>query len=142
LRARIEDVPLLVAYFLSQAETAGAAGRHFSADDMARLRAYHWPGNVRELRHVVLRAAIMSDANDDLLHLPERFDSPFNEPNGQQGLAIGRSIRDVERELITRTLEHLNGDKRAAAETLGISLNTLYNRLNAYEAAGMAAPPS
>jgi DNA-binding NtrC family response regulator len=142
LRARIPDVPLLVDHFLSQAQTAGAQGRKFSAEDAARLRAYHWPGNVRELRHVVLRAAIMSDPNDSLLRLPERFDSPFNEPNGHQGLAIGRSIRDVERELIMRTLEHLNGDKRAAAETLGISLNTLYNRLNAYEAAGIASPPA
>jgi DNA-binding NtrC family response regulator len=140
LRSRIPDVPLLVEHFLSQAQTAGAEGRRFSAEDSARLRAYHWPGNVRELRHVVLRAAIMSDPSDSVLRLPERFDSPFNEPNGQQGLAIGRSIRDVERELIMRTLEHLNGDKRAAAETLGISLNTLYNRLNAYEAAGIAAP--
>jgi two-component system response regulator HydG len=138
LRSRIQDIPLLVEHFLSQAQTAGAQGRKFSAEDSARLRAYQWPGNVRELRHVVLRAAIMSDPNDSLLKLPERFDSPFNEPNGQQGLAIGRSIRDVERELIMRTLEHLNGDKRAAAETLGISLNTLYNRLNAYEAAGIA----
>ena len=142
LRARIQDVPLLVDHFLSQAQTAGAQGRGFSAEDSARLRGYHWPGNVRELRHVVLRAAIMSDPNDSVLRLPERFDSPFNESNGQQGLAIGRSIRDVERELIMRTLEHLNGDKRAAAETLGISLNTLYNRLNAYEAAGIAAPPA
>ncbi len=142
LRARIQDVPLLVEHFLSQAQTAGAQGRKFAPEDAARLRAYQWPGNVRELRHVVLRAAIMSDPNDSLLRLPERFDSPFNEPNGQQGLAIGRSIRDVERELIMRTLEHLNGDKRAAAETLGISLNTLYNRLNAYEAAGIATPPS
>jgi DNA-binding NtrC family response regulator len=142
LRARIQDVPLLVEHFLSQAQTAGAQGRTFSAEDQARLRAYHWPGNVRELRHVVLRAAIMTDPNDSALRLPERFDSPFNETNGHQGLAIGRSIRDVERELIMRTLEHLNGDKRAAAETLGISLNTLYNRLNAYEAAGMATPSS
>src|SRR5918993_1215708 len=140
LRARIQDVPLLVDHFLSQAQTAGAEGRRFSAEDAARLRAYHWPGNVRELRHVVLRAAIMSDPNDSTLRLPQGFDSPLNEPNGQQGLAIGRSIRDVERELIMRTLEHLNGDKRAAAETLGISLNTLYNRLNAYEAAGVGAP--
>jgi two-component system, NtrC family, response regulator HydG len=141
LRARIQDVPLLVDHFLGQAQTAsGPETRRFSAEDGARLRAYHWPGNVRELRHVVLRAAIMTDPNEAVLRLPERFDSPFNEPNGQQGLAIGRSIRDVERELIMRTLEHLNGDKRAAAETLGISLNTLYNRLNAYEAAGMAAP--
>jgi two-component system response regulator HydG len=141
LRARVQDVPLLVDHFMGQAQTAsGVETRRFSSDDMARLRAYHWPGNVRELRHVVLRAAIMTDPNESLLRLPERFDSPFNEPNGQQGLAIGRSIRDVERELIMRTLEHLNGDKRAAAETLGISLNTLYNRLNAYEAAGIAAP--
>jgi DNA-binding NtrC family response regulator len=143
LRSRIQDVPLLVDHFLSQAQTTGPEGRKFSAEDAARLRAYHWPGNVRELRHVVLRAAIMSDPSDSALRLPERFDSPFNESNGQQGLAIGRSIRDVERELIMRTLEHLNGDKRAAAETLGISLNTLYNRLNAYEAAGMStAAPS
>jgi DNA-binding NtrC family response regulator len=143
LRARIQDVPLLVDHFLTQAQGAsGSETRRFSAEDAARLRAYHWPGNVRELRHVVLRAAIMSDPNDSVLRLPERFDSPFNEPNGQQGLAIGRSIRDVERELIMRTLEHLNGDKRAAAETLGISLNTLYNRLNAYEAAGIAPPTS
>jgi DNA-binding NtrC family response regulator len=142
LRARAQDVPLLVDHFLNAAQTAGPPGRKFAAEDTARLRAYQWPGNVRELRHVVLRAAIMSDPNDSVLRLPERFDSPFNEPNGQQGLAIGRSIRDVERELIMRTLEHLNGDKRAAAETLGISLNTLYNRLNAYEAAGIAPPPA
>jgi DNA-binding NtrC family response regulator len=140
LRARVQDIPLLVDHFLAQAQPGGAETRRFSAEDGARLRAYHWPGNVRELRHVVLRAAIMTDPNDSVLRLPERFDSPFNEPNGQQGLAIGRSIRDVERELIMRTLEHLNGDKRAAAETLGISLNTLYNRLNAYEAAGIGAP--
>ena len=143
LRSRIQDVPLLVEHFLGQAQTAsGPETRRFAAEDSARLRAYQWPGNVRELRHVVLRAAIMTDPSESTLRLPERFDSPFNEPNGQQGLAIGRSIRDVERELIMRTLEHLGGDKRAAAETLGISLNTLYNRLNAYEAAGIAAPPS
>jgi DNA-binding NtrC family response regulator len=143
LRTRTQDVPLLVEHFLSQTQgqTASAAGRTFSPEDMGRLRAYHWPGNVRELRHVVLRAAIMSDPNDPVLRLPERFESPFNEQNGGQGITIGRSIRDVERELIMRTLEHLNGDKRAAAETLGISLNTLYNRLNAYEAAGIANPP-
>jgi two-component system response regulator HydG len=141
LRARIQDVPLLVDHFLSGAP-AGAQGRNFSAEDSARLCAYHWPGNVRELRHVVLRAAIMSDPDDTLLRLPERLDSALSESNGQQGFAIGRSIRDVERELIMGTLEHLNGDKRAAAETLGISLNTLYNRLNAYEAAGISTPPA
>jgi DNA-binding NtrC family response regulator len=71
--------------------------------------------------------------------LPDRFESPFGETAQREGLQIGRSIRDVERELITRTLEHMNGDKKAAAEILGISLNTLYNRLNAYEAQDAAS---
>jgi DNA-binding NtrC family response regulator len=82
----------------------------------------------------------MSDPNSDELVLPDRFESPFGEQEARQGLTIGRSIRDVERELIMRTLEHLNGDKKAAAETLGISLNTLYNRLNAYEGKGAPTP--
>jgi two-component system response regulator HydG len=141
LRQRLEDIPLLVDCFLQEAQVPGSE-RTFTAEDMARLRAYHWPGNVRELRHVVVRAAIMSSTTDEAeLRLPDRFESHLDEQNGSQGLAIGRSIRDVERELIMRTLEHLRGDKRKAAETLGISLNTLYNRLNAYGAAGVAPPP-
>ena len=133
LRERAADVPLLVEYFLSQSRPATAPERSFSAQAMKRLQSYHWPGNVRELKHVVQRASIMSNPDITELDLPERFESPFGEQEDRQGLTIGRSIRDVERELIMRTLEHLNGDKRAAAETLGISLNTLYNRLNAYD---------
>jgi two-component system, NtrC family, response regulator HydG len=133
LRERAADVPLLVEYFLSQSRPATARDRSFSSQSMKRLQSYHWPGNVRELKHVVQRASIMSNPDITELELPERFESPFGEQEERQGLTIGRSIRDVERELIMRTLEHLNGDKRAAAETLGISLNTLYNRLNAYE---------
>jgi two-component system response regulator HydG len=139
LRERRGDVPLLVEHFLRN--QAGRVGqRRFRDEDIERLSAYHWPGNVRELRHVVMRAAIMSDPAEPTLRLPQRFDSPFDDQSVSQGIAIGRSIRDVERELIMRTLEHLQGDKRAAAETLGISLNTLYNRLNAYEATGGPAP--
>jgi DNA-binding NtrC family response regulator len=137
LRERVEDVPLLVEHFLTLASADDAPPRRFSDSSMARLKAYHWPGNVRELRHVVQRATIMSDPGANELVLPDRFESPVGEQ--RQGLTIGRSIRDVERELITRTLEHLNGDKKAAAETLGISLNTLYNRLNAYDNNGASS---
>ncbi len=132
LRERAADVPLLVEHFLAQSRPGGPQ-RTFTAAAMKRLQSYHWPGNVRELKHVVQRASIMASPDATELDLPERFESPFGEPDDRQGLTIGRSIRDVERELIMRTLEHLNGDKRAAAETLGISLNTLYNRLNSYE---------
>jgi two-component system, NtrC family, response regulator HydG len=137
LRERVEDIPLLVDHFLRLANGDSSPPRRFSDASMARLKAYHWPGNVRELRHVVQRATIMSDAGANELVLPDRFESPFGEQ--RQGLTIGRSIRDVERELIMRTLEHLNGDKKAAAETLGISLNTLYNRLNAYDNSGASS---
>jgi DNA-binding NtrC family response regulator len=64
--------------------------------------------------------------------LPAHFESPFAGGATQQGLEAGRTISAVEQELIELTLAHFDGDKKAAAETLGISLNTLYNRLNAY----------
>jgi two-component system, NtrC family, response regulator HydG len=137
LRERAEDIPLLVDHFLRTVTGGESPTRGFSDASLARLQAYHWPGNVRELRHIVQRSMIMSEPDADALALPDRFESPFGEQ--RQGLTIGRSIRDVERELITRTLEHLNGDKKAAAETLGISLNTLYNRLNAYENNGASS---
>jgi two-component system response regulator HydG len=131
LRARPSDVPLLVKHFLAE---LGADGdeRTFTEESLQRLQAYHWPGNVRELKHVVQRTLVLSDPGATELTLPERFESPFGGIATQPGLTPGRSIRDVERELIELTLEHFAGDKKAAAETLGISLNTLYNRLNAY----------
>jgi two-component system, NtrC family, response regulator HydG len=130
LRARPSDIPLLVKSFLGELITDGRE-RVFSAESMQRLSAYHWPGNVRELKHVVQRALVMSDPSLAELNLPPRFESPFGGA-AQYGLEAGRSIRDVERQLIELTLDHFAGDKKAAAETLGISLNTLYNRLNAY----------
>jgi two-component system response regulator HydG len=132
LRARPSDIPLLVKHFIAELAPDGAE-REIDEGSLRRLGAYHWPGNVRELRHVVQRALILSSAGSERVELPKLFESPFGGPLGRQGLEAGRSIRDVERELIERTLEHFSGDKRAAAETLGISLNTLYNRLNAYK---------
>jgi len=131
LRARSSDVPLLVQHFLRELGTDDVE-RSFNGESMQRLSAYRWPGNVRELKHVVQRTLVMSDPNEAELTLPQRFESPFGSVDNQPGLKAGRSIRDVERELIELTLEHFAGDKKAAAETLGISLNTLYNRLNAY----------
>jgi DNA-binding NtrC family response regulator len=131
LRNRASDIPLLVDHFLKGLQKDGA-DRQFSEAALTRLQAYKWPGNVRELRHVVQRAVIMAEPGAEI-ELPDRFDSPFGTKDKQGGLEAGRSIRDVERELIERTLSHFDGDKKAAADTLGISLNTLYNRLNAYD---------
>jgi DNA-binding NtrC family response regulator len=131
LRTRRADIPLLVRHFLKGLRR-DQPERAFSDESMRRLEAYQWPGNVRELRHVVQRALIMSDAGSAELELPAHFESPFAGGATQQGLEAGRTISAVEQELIELTLAHFDGDKKAAAETLGISLNTLYNRLNAY----------
>ncbi len=133
LHARRADIPLLVNHFLAELARRYGPQRWLSEKSLKRLEAYHWPGNVRELRHVIHRAFILSDGDEGELELPDRFESPFGQQSKLEGLQVGRSIRDIERELIMRTLAHFDGDKRAAAEILGISLNTLYNRLHVYE---------
>ena len=114
LRARPSDVPLLVRHFLAELDRDGAE-RGFSAESMERLQAHAWPGNVRELKHVVQRALVLADPGAAELTVPRRFDSPFGGLAPSQGLEPGRSIRDVERELIELTLAHFGGDKKAAA---------------------------
>lgn len=134
LRARKEDIPLLVQYFLAafNQEYGGEIG----IDDasMKRLMDYDWPGNVRELRHVIHRAYIMANQQQKLLVLPENLTSPFSKAATQSpvGVRVGKTVEEVERELIESTLEHFDGDKKQAADVLGISLKTLYNRLNSY----------
>jgi two-component system response regulator HydG len=134
LRARGADIDLLVEHFVADLNAQYEAAKHVSAEFLERCRAYSWPGNVRELKHVVHRAFLLAEGEEGELvagvgferAAPLRDDSAVIEP--------GRAIRDVERELIMKTLEHFNGNKRAAARTLGVSLKTLYNRLNEYRA--------
>ena len=134
LRARKEDIPLLVQHFLAgfNQEYGGDIG----IDDISlkRLMDYDWPGNVRELRHAIHRAYIMADQQQKLLVLPENITSPFSKAvhQPQAGIRVGKTVEEVERELIESTLEHFDGDKKQAADILGISLKTLYNRLNSY----------
>lgn len=135
LRQRKDDIPLLVSYLLADFNQQYAANIEIRDADLKRLCEYDWPGNVRELRHCLHRAYIMADQEQRVVRIPERLASPFSkkEEPRNSGIAFGKTVEDVERELIMTTLEHLKGDKRSAAEVLGISLKTLYNRLNAYE---------
>ena len=84
-------------------------------------------------RLVTLLGALLALAIVYALFFQRPGESPATQP---LSIEAGRSIRDVERELIELTLAHFDGDKKAAAETLGISLNTLYNRLNTYRDPG------
>ena len=127
LRERMEDVPLLANAFLDELNEEQGTAKRFSERGMDRLMAWHWPGNVRELRHAVHRAFIVTPEPCGELRIPDSVS--VTPVASDDGLRAGRSIRDVERQLIECTLDHLGGDKRASAEMLGISLKTLYNRL-------------
>jgi DNA-binding NtrC family response regulator len=132
LRERRGDVSLLANHFLAQLNTSNDTGHEFSKEALAALEKHSWPGNVRELKHAIHRAYIM--ATDGVIHAPDRFDDAL--PADVEGLRVGRSIADVEKDLIMATLEQYQGDKKAAAASLGVSLKTLYNRLREYEENG------
>jgi DNA-binding NtrC family response regulator len=131
LREREGDVTLLARYFLQRLNEPRQTRKRLTESSIRQLEAHQWPGNVRELRNVVERAFILAAADIDvgLLDMESgessrlRLDKPF---------AIGASVGDMERRLILATLDHFDGDKRRAAQVLGVSLKTLYNRLHAY----------
>lgn len=137
LRERKGDVELLAQYFLEQYAGEHGAPTEFAPEVRAKLNAYHWPGNVRELKHVVLRAAILNRGKENIKDLPDNFDRPPSWSNDADSLRPGMSIRDVEKKLIEKTLQHFDHNKKLTAEALGISLKTLYNRLAEYEEAGV-----
>ncbi len=132
LRDRDGDVAILAQHFLNEAADEHNGPRHFADNVIDALQRHTWPGNVRELKHTVLRSSLMCMGRDKVDELPGGFEKPPNLTGGS-GLSVGMSIRDVERELITKTLEHYDGNKTQTAEALGVSLKTLYNRLNEYQ---------
>ena len=135
LRDRGADISMLAQHFVDEFNDEYGTAKTLSDRALERFEAYAWPGNVRELRHVVHRAYVLAEGDKATIEAPSRFENVLGEDSNGSGLHPGRPIREVERELILRTLEHFDGDKRVAAETLGISLKTLYNRLNAYDEA-------
>jgi DNA-binding NtrC family response regulator len=140
LRARGEDVGLLAEFFLEQVNEREGTRKRLSPRALARLQALSWPGNVRELKNVVERAAILADVTIDAETLPvPPADTPLSDDTTFE-VRVGTPLAEIERRMILATLESLDGNKRRTAEVLGISLKTLYNRLNVYEAQGQARP--
>ena len=133
LRERASDIPLLATVFLDELNEEYGAALAWQDSQLTRLANYEWPGNVRELRHTVHRAFIMSDHQGTTVTLPDSFASPFSKvKQSTNSIEAGQTIEQVEKQLITATLAKVDGNKTLAAEMLGISTKTLYNRLHAY----------
>ncbi len=132
LRERLSDLRLLAENFLKRyCEKNGKKITGISREAFEMLSQHNWPGNVRELRNVVERAVIL--CNNRMitpLDLPKYFHHA--EPANTLTLPLGTTVEDAERLLILRTLESHHNNKTRAAETLGISLKTLHNKLERY----------
>jgi DNA-binding NtrC family response regulator len=136
LRERVQDLPLLAEHFLARLNAEERTSKKYSAASVATLHNHDWPGNVRELKNAIERAFIVSDEVLDLSTaiMPRLDGSEGPERSPEQGIHVplGSRLEEAERSLIEATLEHFEGNKRQAAEVLGCSLKTLYNKLNTY----------
>jgi DNA-binding NtrC family response regulator len=148
LRERPDDIPLLAQHFLDELERVEKEKKRLGDDALALMRAYRWPGNVRELRNVVQSGYILASDVIDADCLPPELRGRAPEPrpaSAAEGVVTvkpGTTIADAERMLIFATLRQFGGDKTRAAESLGISLKTLYNRLHAYEKDDQSSEPA
>jgi transcriptional regulator with PAS, ATPase and Fis domain len=147
LRDRKDDMPVLAGALLEDLNRKhGTKVTEISAEVNDRLRSYNWPGNVRELRNVLERAVIVAgEGTIQSMHLPPGFGgAPMPAPtlgsdSGELRIPVGFTIEQAERALIELTLEHTKHNKTRAAEILGISQKTLFNKLKEYGAQGAGA---
>jgi DNA-binding NtrC family response regulator len=139
LRDRPDDIELLATHFLRELNLEEGRDKRFAPEVLEMLRRYGWPGNVRELRNVVHQSFILAD---DVIYptcLPAELGAERRDAGPFITVRVGSRISDVERRLIFATLEQCKGSKVMAAEALGVSVKTLYNRLHEYGAIGDAA---
>ena len=156
LRNRPADVLELADYFVKKyAQANGMPVRRLSEQARRALVVNRWPGNVRELENTVHRAVLLASGDEigeDAIRAPDgaRFDENRGAPAAVAHAAlaaeqvtralVGRTVADVERDLILETLKHCFGNRTHAANILGISIRTLRNKLNEYVAGGVPVP--
>jgi len=144
LRQRSGDLPMLsekLIEVLNAKHETKVTG--LNPDVMEQFERYSWPGNVRELRNVLERAVIVAgEGSITRAHLPHDFGAAAGARVPQQvmeldavRLQVGTTVGDAEKALIQLTLQHTKNNKTRAAEILGISLKTLFNKLKEYDAA-------
>ncbi|MEX0939244.1 MAG: sigma-54 dependent transcriptional regulator [Pirellulales bacterium] len=131
LRERPDDIPQLAQHLLMRFRRGVRPDDAAIAEEtIAALREHSWPGNVRELANVIEHATILCDSGPITCeHLPRRLTARRAKPPGLK--AMGPiSLREIEMQAIHEALERHDGNKPKAAEQLGVSLKTLYNKLN------------
>ena len=141
LRKRLKDISFLAAHFIEKyAKANGVPVRPLSTQALELLQQHSWPGNVRELENTMHRAVLMAqglEIQGDIIFPKNIKPLHTNTPNESDIMIpaplVGRTVADVEKDLILVTLDHCLGNRTHAANILGISLRTLRNKLNQYK---------
>jgi len=156
LRDRPADVIEIAQHFSKvYAEANGVPVRPLSVEAKRQLTLNRWPGNVRELENTIHRAVLLATGDEigpDVILSPDgaRLDQPRTSSAVAHATMaaeqvtralVGRTVADVERDLILETLKHCLGNRTHAANILGISIRTLRNKLNEYSSDGVPVPP-
>jgi DNA-binding NtrC family response regulator len=154
LRERKDDLAALAQFFIANSARAkGRPARRLSKAGLDQVLAHGWPGNVRELENAMHRAVLLSKSEDvgaDAIRAPDgapvnaRSDVGAAIEAGQAAARalVGRTVANVEQDLILETLTHCLGNRTHAAHILGISIRTLRNKLKQYSDDGLRIPPA
>ncbi len=157
LRDRQADIQPLAEHFIKKySEANGLPVKKLSTEALAVLLSHYWRGNVRELENAMHRAVLMSQGeviDGGAVTLSGQSMAPESAAHGNNGHGadvsaahamsaslVGRTVADVERDLIIDTLHHCLGNRTHAATILGISIRTLRNKLKLYSETGVAVP--
>lgn len=156
LRERPADILEIADHFTGKyADANGLPRRPLSSDARRQLLANRWPGNVRELENTIHRAVLLStgaEIGEEAIRTPDgaRVDG-LSQGMDTASIAaqtaeavtrdlVGKTVAEVERDLILETLDHCLGNRTRAATILGISIRTLRNKLKQYAGEGLAVP--
>jgi two-component system response regulator FlrC len=155
LRERPRDIEVLARHFIRKySEANGVAERVLSDSALEELRRGYWRGNVRELENTMHRAVLLANGTTiepEAIRLPDGSrpsdiaGGGGSAPAGSQAAGrtlVGRTVADVEQNLIIETLQHCLGNRTHAANILGISIRTLRNKLKEYSQQGVPVPPA
>lgn len=132
LRQCRDDIQAIADWLLAEACESRGEELQFSAASRELIANAIWKRNVRELRSVIEQAVAATGSGEEVQIERDQAEAAGTESDSEIGQWVGTTIWEFERQLLNATLLHFDGDKEKTAKTLGVSLKTLYNRMNAY----------
>ncbi|HEX4852854.1 sigma-54 dependent transcriptional regulator [Arenimonas sp.] len=139
LRDRPADILPIANLFLKRLNDRYGTRRVLTREGADLLQRYRWPGNIRELKNIIQRAYILAESDRVTPSLPVDDMRPVAETASTITFVVGTPMHEIERRMLFKTLAYFDNNKAKAAQVLGITTKTIYNRLSSYKAASL--PP-